>query len=81
MAEHQLVCVGTYPAEALAELARMRLEEIGIEAFVAADDCGGMLPFFQAATGVRLNVRGSDAEAALRVLVRADGESGQGGPQ
>jgi len=76
MAEHELVCVGTYPAEALAELARMMLEESGIESFVAADDCGGMLPFLQAATGVRLNVRGSDAEAALRVLARADGESG-----
>ena len=75
MAENEFVCVGTYPAETLAELARMKLEECGIESFVAADDCGGMLPFLQAATGVRLSVREPDAELALRVLAQADGES------
>ena len=76
MAEHEFVCVGTYPAETLAELARMRLEESGIESFISSDDCGGMLPLLQASAGVRLSVRGPDAEFALRVLARADVESG-----
>lgn len=79
MAEHELVCVGSYPAEALAELARMRLEESGIESYVAADDCGGMLPFLQSATGVRLSVRESDAIQAARILALADGDTDNGG--
>ena len=73
MTEHELVCVGTYPAEALAELARMRLEASGIESFITSDDCGGMLPFLQSATGVRLSVGEPDAESAARVLAQEDG--------
>jgi len=79
MAEHELVCVGSYPAEALAELARMRLEERGIESSVAADDCGGMLPFFQSVTGVRLSVAEPDALQAARILAMADGDTENGG--
>ena len=73
MTEHELVCVGSYPAEALAELAKMRLEESGIESFIRSDDCGGMLPFLQSVTGVSLSVRESDAESASRVLAQEDG--------
>jgi hypothetical protein len=72
MSEQEPVCVGTYPAETLAELAKMRLEANGIESFIASDDCGGMLPFLQSSRGVRLCVRESDAESAARILEAAD---------
>jgi hypothetical protein len=73
MAEQEPVCVGTYPTETLAELARMRLGADGIESFIASDDCGGMLPFLQSFKGVRLYVRESDFESASRLLAQADG--------
>ena len=75
MTEQEPVCVGMYPTETLAELARMRLEANGIESYIATDDCGGMLPFFQAVTGVRLTVRESDAESASRILGQEYGAS------
>ena len=73
MTEQNTVCIGTYPAETLAELAKMRLEAEGVEAFIEKDDCGGMMPFFQSVNGVRLTVSESDAEAASRILAQADG--------
>ena len=79
MDEQEPVCVATYPAEMPAELARMRLEADGIDAFIIKDDCGGMLPFFQAITGVRLMVRAEDADQAARLLAQAGGEPWRSG--
>ena len=51
-----------------AELAAANLEAHGIECWVNADDCGGMYPNLTTASGVRLLVRSSDAEAAIALL-------------
>ena len=79
MDEQEPVCVATYPAEMQAEMARMRLETNGIDAFIIKDDCGGMLPFFQAITGVRLMVRAEEADQAAQILAQAEGESWRSG--
>jgi hypothetical protein len=55
-----------------AEIARGALEAAGIEAFVQADDAGGMRPHLQQ-QGVALIVRAEDAEAAARILGAASG--------
>ncbi len=68
MTENDSVCVATYPDEMSAELARTLLESNGIYAFVAKDDCGGMRPFMQLSTGVRVLIRRADAEAAMEIL-------------
>lgn len=52
-----------------AEIARGMLEAEGIEAVIAADDCGGLRPFLGAASGgARLLVRRGDAEKARKLL-------------
>jgi hypothetical protein len=63
-----LVKVATFNNEAEAELARGRLEEAGIQAFVAADDAGGMYPVFQMVRGVKLLVAPVDADSAREIL-------------
>lgn len=73
MTDQEPVCIATYPDEVSAELAAMWLEEGGIGSFVVKDDCGGMLPYLQAVTGVRLMVRASDAEPAAEILTRTGG--------
>ncbi len=51
-----------------AELAAANLKAHGIECWVSADDCGGMYPNLTTASGVRLHVGASDAEAATALL-------------
>jgi hypothetical protein len=68
MNEPNLTCLTTYSAEMPAEMARMVLEANGIEAFISKDDCGGMRPYLQPVTGVRLLVRTSDEKAAAEIL-------------
>jgi len=62
------MCVATFSSEMEADMARMRLDSSGIESFVAKDDCGGMRPWFQPLTGVRLMVKLADAERAAGIL-------------
>jgi len=50
-----------------AEIARARLEALGIKAWIEADDAGGLYPQFQY-RGVRLLVDASEKAAAERIL-------------
>ncbi len=61
----------TFSNTAQATLAKMLLEGSGIAAIIEKDDCGGMNPFLQPVTGVRLVVREADAERAENVLQEA----------
>jgi hypothetical protein len=51
-----------------AELAQGMLEASGIEAAIAADDCGGQRPLMGASAGIRLLVRRSDEREARKLL-------------
>jgi hypothetical protein len=59
-----------------ASLAKASLEARGIECWLTADDCGGMLAAMDAVRGVKLLVRRSDSEAA-KALLSADSAAGQ----
>ncbi|MCL4338253.1 DUF2007 domain-containing protein [Patescibacteria group bacterium] len=65
-----IVVLKTYSSRIEAELVRGKLETVGIESFVMADDAGGMYPF-PAQSGfdkVKLFVRKSDLKNALKLL-------------
>jgi Putative prokaryotic signal transducing protein len=62
------VTIQTFGSREAAELAASNLRAHGIECWIQADDCGGMLPNLSAAGGVQLLVRDSDTEAALALL-------------
>src|SRR3990172_2008317 len=51
-----------------AELAKANLEARGIECWLTADDCGGMLAAMDTVRGVKLLVRSSDGAAAKELL-------------
>ncbi|MDA1260293.1 MAG: DUF2007 domain-containing protein [Planctomycetota bacterium] len=60
--------VGRYSTRAVAELHRALLEEHGIEAFVASDDCGGMWTGLTSVQGARLLVADTELEQAKLIL-------------
>ncbi len=62
------VCIATLASEIEAHIASLRLESLGIDTFITKDDCGGMRPWLQPITGVRLMVRQSDAQRAKDIL-------------
>jgi len=66
--EEKTVTVRIFSSHESAELAAANLRARGIECWVKADDCGGMYPNLSAASGVRLQVRASDADAATALL-------------
>lgn len=68
MNDDEPTCVATYSNEIEAEMAKMKLGMEGIGAFIAKDDCGGMRPYLQTTTGVRLMVKAKDLEATKRLL-------------
>jgi len=68
MAMDELVCIATFSNEMDAELARITLAHQAIAACILKDDCGGMYPYLQAFTGVRLMVNACDVERAKRAL-------------
>ncbi|HHU15585.1 MAG: DUF2007 domain-containing protein [Kiritimatiellae bacterium] len=72
MQNDEPICVATYPSEIEAETARMKLGMAGIDALIAKDDCGGMRPYLQTTTGVRLMVRTKDAETAESLLAQVN---------
>jgi hypothetical protein len=69
--EVKTVTIRTFTTHDAANIARSNLEAHGIECWVNADDCGGMYPNLTAPGGVRLDIRASDAEAAI-VLLNAE---------
>lgn len=66
--EAKTVTIRLFATHEAAALAAANLEAHGIKCWVNADDCGGMYPNLTAATGVRLHVLASDAEAAIALL-------------
>lgn len=63
--------VATYTARRNAEMAQDLLEDEGIQAFITADDAGGMHPQLQRPHGVKLVVLGKAAPYAHEVLADA----------
>ncbi len=63
-----MVLLQTFNNEVEAEIARGELRAAGIEAVVLKDDAGGMYPFLQGASGVRLMVAPEDLDQAQDVL-------------
>jgi len=67
----------TYSDSISAELVKARLEANGIECWLTADDCGGMLTAMDAVRGVRLFVRQADRDAASVLLTSEPVNLGQ----
>ena len=63
-----LIVARVYSYRHEAELGRSMLGAKGIEAMIAADDCGGQRPLLGANTGVKLLVRRSDEPRARKLL-------------
>jgi hypothetical protein len=72
-----LVVLRNYESEIPATMAKMVLEGSGIDSMIRKDDCGGMRPYLQAATGVQLLVRRENAEHAQDILKHSE-ENGTG---
>ena len=70
--------VATFSARRDAEIARDYLIASDIQAFVSADDAGGMHPQLQAPHGVKVVTLSNDAEAAHEELDEADLLPGSG---
>lgn len=64
--------VKTYSNTAEAEMARDRLDEAGIDAFLRKDDAGGMHPQMQLTQGVKLIVHERDVDEADDLLQAFD---------
>jgi hypothetical protein len=67
----ELVAVRTFESRIDADMAKEILEQQGIQAYVSADDAGGLDPALQLVQGARVIVRQQDLEEASRVLVEA----------
>jgi hypothetical protein len=66
--EPDLVTIRTFVGELEANLAKSRLQAVGIDSMLGRDDCGGMRPSLSWAQGIKLVVRSDDAERATAVL-------------
>ena len=62
------VILKTFSNEIDAGMAQQILQDAGVRAFVFKDDGGGMEPHLQRTNGVRLVVKGGDAERARKIL-------------
>jgi hypothetical protein len=62
-----LVTIATFPDLAEAELAKERLENEGVQAFVLHENSAGIMPYVNAA-GVQLQVKDTDAAKAKEIL-------------
>ena len=58
----------TYINEIEAEIAKGRLEALGVQAVLAKDNCGGMRPHLDLQVGVKLFVAEEDADKAREIL-------------
>lgn len=72
-----LVELRSFSDSTSAELAKSSLDAGGIECWLTADDCGGMIPGMDTVRGVKLFVRSCDADAAMALL---DAEVPASGP-
>ncbi|RLA38619.1 MAG: hypothetical protein DRR06_20465 [Gammaproteobacteria bacterium] len=64
----ELVEVKYFYNEYEAQIAKSKLEALGIDAMIVKDDAGGMNPQLQLTEGVRIFVRESDAVVASEIL-------------
>lgn len=71
LASDKTIVVSTFPSRMDAEVAREYLADMDIEAFVSADDAGGMHPQLQQLHGVKLVVMDAQAENAYALLSEA----------
>ncbi len=71
LASDKTIVVTTFPSRMDAEVAREYLADMDIEAYVSADDAGGMHPQLQQVHGVKLVVMDSQAENAYALLHEA----------
>lgn len=71
-----IVCIQTYRFRHEAESAQKFLENLGIQAEILADDCGGMEPGMLGHGTVRLMVKEEDTQRANEAL-KDDGRRGQ----
>jgi hypothetical protein len=71
LASEETVIVATYTARRGAEMARDHLDRQGIDAFIRADDAGGMHPQLQRPHGVELVVLDREGERAAAFLESA----------
>ena len=67
MKESDLVVLRTFANILEAELAKSALESAGLDAFIQADDAGGMRPHL-GMNQIRLIVRSEDVEEAHAIL-------------
>jgi hypothetical protein len=68
MMSHEVAVLKTFSTEIEAGIAQQILQESGLEAFVFKDDAGGMEPYLQQTSGVRLLVNRVDALRADQIL-------------
>ena len=72
MSQDSIVTLLRYSDEIQAEMARSVLDTHGIASVVSRDDCGGLEPYLNVATGVRLLVHQGNEQAALAILEHPD---------
>ena len=77
MPEDRTVCVATFARDREADMARMALESNGIDCLLSKDDCGGMRPYMQFTTGIRITVKESEVTRAQEILAELDKEEKQ----
>lgn len=64
-----LIPVAVFRTRLEADLAKLRLDSVGLRSFISADDAGGMRPgVFSYSPGVELIVREQDLEKAKEAL-------------
>jgi len=63
--------VRTFPSQLEGEMARGRLEALGVTAILQSDNCGGQHPEFDPRSGVHLLVADADLEKAREILAEA----------
>jgi hypothetical protein len=66
--DDDLTTVATFTNTAEAQLARERLENEGVVAFVIEGVTGGTMPYLMQGGGVHLQVRNEDLEKAKEIL-------------
>ena len=64
----ELVPLASYGSRLEAELVVQQLESAGIDAVLASDSAGGMVPSLTSVGGVRVLVRADDVAAAAEVI-------------
>lgn len=77
MADDDLMIICTFPNDVEADLAEVVLSANGIGAVLIRDSAMGMMPWLNTLHPIRLAVRASDVEVALRLLQGVDSTGGR----